>query len=454
MKFDFPHSVAPVPTALAESFAENAVEADLKQLFADLYRTQLADLSFDANVLGAAHLGSIDLVRKSVNTDGLVLMRGDGEEAAVRYLHRAWKAANTEGRGLHFLRTYLNLLFPGMCEVEQLWHDKDATYPTQLLRAKPRVNYWLWALGESGLKVNGAWKVGGQRPESELEAAASYVLDMSNAFLTSRIEISLDFAVQVDSLESLMHILRSVIPARMLPFFRFMLNFALFAQAQASVRQSMQKSIRLRHPWCGRVVGDSSDVVWKLGTNRRHTRLPSPFGFKLGRPVGEPVWRLNGCRTASAAMMQSHTAISAYQVARDGGQDAEAFGATAMSKSVSVDVHQEIITTQGYSIRMDYPFTAARLGARCKLSDWRRLDGRWGVGGLLTRRPFGFALRPDVPVRASAGVDVIIAASASANPESLMPDAPAVANRSLRIGSWRLGAPKAPCFDIKITPVH
>jgi len=83
-------------------------------------------------VLGAAHLGSFDLVRKAVNTDGLVLLQGDGEEPATRYLYRAWKSRNTQGRGLHFLRTYLQMLFPNIGEVVQLWQGKNALYPTDL----------------------------------------------------------------------------------------------------------------------------------------------------------------------------------------------------------------------------------------------------------------------------------------------------------------------------------
>lgn len=531
MSFDFTHSSAPEPTALAESFAENAIEADLKLLFADLYREHLADASFDANVLGATHLGSIELVRNAVNADGLVLMQGDREEVAMRYLHRAWKSANVQGRGVHFLRTYLNLLFPGLCEIDQLWHDKDVPYPMGLCSAKPRVNYWLWALGEPGRKVNGAWKVGGQRPESELGEASTRARDLSNAFLTSRIEIALDFAVQVRSISNLMHILRSVIPARLLPLFRFMLRFVLFVQVQSSARLLGQKNSRLRYPWCGRVVSDASDAAWKLGVDKQQTRLPSPFGsFKLGRLVGGRVdWRLNGCRTASSALMQSHSGTAIYRVVRVGeawrrlngawvlsGQKAEAFGAAAMTKHLPVDAPQSLLTTQGEFIRLDYPFTAARLGSPCRLSDWRRLDGRWGIGGLLTPRPFGFAMRPDASVGSSAGVAMGMIASAAVSPESLkLPYAPALAarvraldgawslgaetrfghfvlngvrlrarklvqshrlggelgfalgretpgaqyqhqiNRILRLGSgWRLGAPKAPGFDFKAVPVH
>ena len=151
MSLDFQNAQLPRLTPLEGSFAETEVEADLKRLFLDLFGTNLAGNSFYANVLGAAHLGSLDLVRKAVNTDGLVLLQGDREEAATRYLYRAWKSGDVQGRGLHFLRTYLQMLFPNECEVEQLWHDKESPYPTALYTTKPSFAWWLHQVGVDGV---------------------------------------------------------------------------------------------------------------------------------------------------------------------------------------------------------------------------------------------------------------------------------------------------------------
>ena len=110
MSLDFSNAQLPRLLPLENSYTENEVEADLKRLFLDLFDSTLAADVFDVNVLGAAHLGSFDMVRKAVNADGLVLMQGDREEAATRYLYRAWKSGDVQGRGLHFLRTYLQML--------------------------------------------------------------------------------------------------------------------------------------------------------------------------------------------------------------------------------------------------------------------------------------------------------------------------------------------------------
>ncbi|MGE4341171.1 MAG: hypothetical protein AB7E55_35275, partial [Pigmentiphaga sp.] len=141
-KFGFQNAQVPGLEPLRRSAAANAVEDDLRRLFCDLYDRLFADKAFDANVLGAAHLGSLDLVRRSINSDGLVLMQGDRESSATRYLYRAWKAGDGQGRGLHFLRTYLQVLFPNACEVNQLWQDREYPYTKALYSPRPIFAWW------------------------------------------------------------------------------------------------------------------------------------------------------------------------------------------------------------------------------------------------------------------------------------------------------------------------
>jgi len=315
MALDFQNAKLPRLLPLEASYAENEVEADLKRLFLDLFSAKLSADSFDANVLGVAHLGSFDLVRKAVNMDGLVLLQGDREEAATRYLYRAWNSRNVQGRGIHFLRTYLQMLFPNLCEVEQLWQDKSLPYPQSLCAVKPRVSYWLYGVGEPGLRLNGLWKIGASRPIADYGAAASRVPDTSGMFLTGRIDIALDFSVNVRSIASLMHIIRSIIPARLLPMFRFMLSYELYVKALLSSQLLMQKNARVRYPWCGRVITDSDDARWKLGIDGAPAKLPKPFGsFKIGKLLGgKTEWWLTNCRATSSAMMESHADAWAWR---------------------------------------------------------------------------------------------------------------------------------------------
>ncbi|HEJ4320070.1 TPA: hypothetical protein SL531_001357 [Pseudomonas aeruginosa] len=454
--FDFSNAELPRLLPLENSYAENGVEADLKQLFLDLFNQHLAADTFDVNVLGAAHLGSFDLVRRAVNTDGLVLMQGDREEAATRYLYRAWKSGDVQGRGLHFLRTYLQMLFPNLCQVDQLWHDKNMPYPTGLYSSKPRFSWWLHQLGEPGLKLDGSWGVG-RRIQDADESRADREVDTDNMYLTSRVEIVLDFSVNVRSVASLMHIIRSVIPARLLPLFRFWLTFVLHLEILASSSLFMEKNAKMRYPWCGRVIGESDDVRWKLGRDGEMVKLGLPFGtFRLGEiRGGKSVWRLKSCRIESDLLMESHASASAYRLPTIGEKDRRLDGTwrlggrsiyvgsrALMQKRVNMDVPADLLTTFHEHHQIKYPANPARLGARVRLSSWRRLDGRWKVGGLLAPRPFGFTLERGEPFLIESSTTMASEASMWAFPERLTRAAATKLTGTPRQlnGSWYLGA--------------
>lgn len=181
MGYDFPNAQLPQLLPLANSFVVDDVENDLRNLFIDLFEAMLAEQSFDANVLGVAHLGSLDLVRRMVNADGLALLDIEREETATRYLYKAWKSRNKNGRGFHFLETYLQLLFPNQHYVEQMAQSKADPYPTKL----------------SPLK---------------------YAND--NDFSTSRIRVSITSAdVTWNEIDKMDPILRSIVPARLVLYF-------------------------------------------------------------------------------------------------------------------------------------------------------------------------------------------------------------------------------------------
>jgi len=126
--FGFPHSLAPRLEPLRESFSVDDVEEQLNTLFTELFERVSID-AFDAINAGAPHLGTFDLVRRSMTADGLALLKSDREEQVTRYLHKAWVASDNQGRGLHFLRTYLQMLYPNEWQLFQLEQDKSIPYP-------------------------------------------------------------------------------------------------------------------------------------------------------------------------------------------------------------------------------------------------------------------------------------------------------------------------------------
>ena len=252
MDSDFSNALPPSLTPIEKSHVVGDVERELKQIFIDLFRDTLSAQVFDVNVAGVPHLGSFDLVRRSINVDGLVLIPGgENEEPATRYLYRAWKSQNAQGRGLHFMRTYLQMLFPNVCEVEQLWHRKDVAYPEGIvsLRDTPDV-------------------------------------DTSDLWLTSRIRLSLDTGVNTNAVPNLLHIIRSVIPARLVPEFMFWLQIFISLGLKARYEGHVTISAVAETHWGGPVVTNNPYRGIRMGGSWRTVRMEGqPFSSIKG--VGE-----------------------------------------------------------------------------------------------------------------------------------------------------------------------
>lgn len=123
-------SDAPNLKPLISSQEYDTLESELKAQFLDTFAQYLRSSEREINVYGAPHLGSIELISRNVTRDGLALI--NSVDPAMRYLLKAWKARNPK-RGLHFLRTYLQLIWPNGWIVDQLWQDKNKPYPHGLV---------------------------------------------------------------------------------------------------------------------------------------------------------------------------------------------------------------------------------------------------------------------------------------------------------------------------------
>lgn len=123
----------PTLAPLRASAQYDETEDQIKQLTLEIFSEYFRAYERDINAYGAPHLGSFELVERWIKADGLAMVRTDAQDA-MRYLFKAWRARNPK-RGLHFLQTYLQLLWPGRATVDQLWQDKLVNYPNALLRA-------------------------------------------------------------------------------------------------------------------------------------------------------------------------------------------------------------------------------------------------------------------------------------------------------------------------------
>lgn len=481
-EFDFPGAQLPDIAPLRESFANGKIEEELKALFGELFEGVAHD-TFDASVLGTPHLGSFELVRRTVNHDGLVLLKGEREEAATRYLYRAWKSGDVQKRGLHFLRTYLQLLFPGQTEVKQLWHYKSAAYGQGFVLNEPRNPYWFHFLGSPGLKLDGSWKVG-RSLALDADEPPYYKPATNDLFLTSRVEILLGLEELSRYSEGgraatsgLIDIIRSVIPARLVPLFKFWLRYVIGVDISAGSHLLMEKRSAVRYPWCGRVLTEDPAHKWSLGIDGELVRLPQPFGtFRLGeRRGGKSAWRLRNCRTESEfTVAKSPAEASAYRVPAlgetgrklDGGWRLSGRQLDAMSwkrgeKEVDLPQPVEASATHHEHIRIDYPETPRKLGSAWRLNGtWRLGDGRRLTHAWAGQVLNGFRISRQ-GVAAESAASLHAAAVCGASPARL-PRRKTEAEGgdgvehtwSLPLnGQWKLGGLSPPEFELTITRV-
>lgn len=125
----------PMMLPLVYSNEDNQVEAELKAIFVEMFQQHVRDGERYANVLGMPHLGPREMIEQSLAADGLSIYRGSSVgSGAGAYLLRAWRARNPK-RGLHLLKTYLQLLWPNVWTATQMWQSKAVAYPTALVEA-------------------------------------------------------------------------------------------------------------------------------------------------------------------------------------------------------------------------------------------------------------------------------------------------------------------------------
>ena len=207
MDFNAP---SPKLVPLEKSGAITEYESQLKSLALDLWSGLLADRSADIGVLGAPHLGSFSLVQRELNSDGLILIKSDNEEGLTRYLYKAFRSGKLGGRGLHFLRTYLQMLYPNAWEIEQVWCTVDDTYPNSTA-----INdYWAPHLNDPDPRLDGTWQLSAVVPWR----TPGSLSDRDYQYQTSRVIVYLDYTdVDIREAGNMLSILRSIVPAKIVP---------------------------------------------------------------------------------------------------------------------------------------------------------------------------------------------------------------------------------------------
>lgn len=126
---------------LAASFEENDIESELKRVFIIVFERMVRERERALNLYGMAHLGGDELLARNLHGDGLAVIRRDAER--VRFLLKAWRARNPR-RGMLFLRTYLQTVWPNEWQIDQFWHPIATAleYPKhKVLQGDPETHF-------------------------------------------------------------------------------------------------------------------------------------------------------------------------------------------------------------------------------------------------------------------------------------------------------------------------
>lgn len=206
---------------LRHSGAVNEFEDQFRRLVLELYRDLLAETDYDINMLGMPHLGSIDLVRREMDADGLNLLRSDGDEGKARYLYRAWRGRNRNGRGLYFLRTYIRLLYGDAARVFQI--NKSAlTDDVNGVRS----DWYMPRLDDPDLFLDGGWRLDDIVPWRE----ADVIFNPDEVYPSNRICVEIDYqSVDVSTYTGLTEILNRILPVRFVPEIKLVSRSAALA---------------------------------------------------------------------------------------------------------------------------------------------------------------------------------------------------------------------------------
>ena len=200
---------APVLLPLVNSGTISGFEHEFKSLVIDLYADLLAAADSDINMLGMPHLGSTELVRREMDADGLNLLRSDGDEGRARYLYRAWKGRNRNGRGLHFLKLYLRLLYSESASVRQVLKSAITDDEDGL-----RTDWYKPRLDDPDLKLDGTWRLDDVVPWRTDDV----IFNPDEIYPSNRIRIELDYqSVDTSTYSGLVDVVSRIIPVRLVP---------------------------------------------------------------------------------------------------------------------------------------------------------------------------------------------------------------------------------------------
>lgn len=156
------------------SFAYDETERQLQALFIAVFDELFGDQIKNIHDYGMPHLGSAAVVERFTKQDGLVVLRPSAvSDIIMRVIYANWRSLSSK-RGLAFLEFVLTMIWGNQWEINRLYHSIEMSnqYPT-----------------------------------------LTTVEETYNSFLTSRISITIDQAVNADEIRDLAPMISKLVPA-------------------------------------------------------------------------------------------------------------------------------------------------------------------------------------------------------------------------------------------------
>lgn len=108
------------------------IENELKNIFIDVFKETLGNQVDGLLQYGMPYISKdINVLYPFFSMNGLNTLKNLQEVEPLSYLMKAWTIRNPK-RGFHFLRTYLQMLYPSSFKIEQMYQETSKAYPTAL----------------------------------------------------------------------------------------------------------------------------------------------------------------------------------------------------------------------------------------------------------------------------------------------------------------------------------
>lgn len=168
---------------LATQQENGQLEREWNEIFRAVFEKTLQKKTQEISVYGLPWAsGTEESIYPFFSLIGLNTLQTIHDIDKLSFLYKAWTVTNPK-RGFHFLRTFLQMVYPEAFTIYQLWQPKSETYPNGLVSESNATQETHWLTSRVRLEVED-WSEGSSqllnkyRPVLQSIVSARFVLDL------------------------------------------------------------------------------------------------------------------------------------------------------------------------------------------------------------------------------------------------------------------------------------